>query len=42
MKFGTVDIPNPLLDALRDNKLVVFAGAGVQWVNLPACPTLNP
>ena len=29
MKFGTVDIPNPLLDALRDNKLVVFAGAGV-------------
>ena len=36
MKFGTVDIPNPLLDALRDNKLVVFAGAGVS-MGEPAC-----
>ena len=29
MKFGKVDFPKRLLDALRDNKLVVFAGAGV-------------
>ena len=29
MKLANVDFPKPLLDALRDNKLVVFAGAGV-------------
>ena len=29
MKLGTVNIPNPLLDTLRDNKLVMFAGVGV-------------
>ena len=29
MKFGTVDIPNSLLDDLHNNKVVVFAGAGV-------------
>lgn len=29
MKIGKIDFPKHLLDALRDNKLVVFAGAGV-------------
>ena len=29
MKLANVDFPKPLLDALRDNNLVVFAGAGV-------------
>ena len=29
MKIGGVDFPEPLLNALRDGKLVVFAGAGV-------------
>lgn len=36
MKFGRVDFPKPLLEALRDNKLVVFAGAGVS-MGEPAC-----
>ena len=36
MKFGKVDFPKPLLDDLRDNKLVVFAGAGVS-MGEPAC-----
>ena len=36
MKFGKVDFPRQLLDALRDNKLVVFAGAGVS-MGEPAC-----
>jgi hypothetical protein len=36
MKFGKVDFPKRLLDALRDNKLVVFAGAGVS-MGKPAC-----
>ena len=36
MKFGKVDFPKPLLDALRDNRLVVFAGAGVSKGE-PAC-----
>ena len=29
MKIAGVDFPDPLLDALRDGRLVVFAGAGV-------------
>ena len=29
MKIGGVDFPGPLLNALRDGRLVVFAGAGV-------------
>ena len=29
MKIGGVDFPEPLLNALRDGRLVVFAGAGV-------------
>lgn len=36
MKFGKVDFPKPLLDDLRDNKLVVFAGAGVS-MGKPSC-----
>ena len=29
MKIADIDFPKPILDALRDDKLVVFAGAGV-------------
>jgi hypothetical protein len=29
MRFGSVEIPEALLEALQNNKLVVFAGAGV-------------
>lgn len=29
MRIGGVDFPEPLLNALRDGQLVVFAGAGV-------------
>ncbi len=29
MKFGKIDIPNTLLDDLHNNRVVVFAGAGV-------------
>ena len=29
MKFADIDFPAPLLDALADGTLVVFAGAGV-------------
>lgn len=29
MKIGNIDFPKPLLNALRDGELVVFAGAGV-------------
>jgi len=29
MRIGSVDFPEPLLNALRDGRLVVFAGAGV-------------
>ena len=36
MKFGTVDIPNSLLDDLHNNKVVLFAGAGVSRGE-PAC-----
>ena len=38
MKIGGVDFPEPLLNALRDRRLVVFAGAGVSIgppANLP-------
>ncbi|WP_299164112.1 SIR2 family protein [Accumulibacter sp.] len=38
MKIGPCDFPEPLLAALRDNRLVVFAGAGVSRgapANLP-------
>lgn len=36
MKFGEIEFPDPLLSALRDGKLVVFAGAGVS-MGEPAC-----
>ena len=39
MKISDIDFPKPLLDALRDCKLVVFAGAGVSMgdpANLPS------
>jgi hypothetical protein len=38
MRFGDIDIPSELLKALRDSKLVIFAGAGVSMgapANLP-------
>lgn len=34
MKFGTVDIPNSLLDDLHNNKVVMFAGTGVSMGEL--------
>lgn len=36
MKIVPVDFPEPLLNALRDKRLVVFAGAGVS-MGAPAC-----
>ncbi len=36
MKIGGVDFPEPLLNALRDGRVVVFAGAGVS-MGQPAC-----
>ena len=36
MKIAEIDFPDLLLDALRDGKLVVFAGAGVS-MGEPAC-----
>lgn len=38
MKIAGIDFPRPLLDALRDGKLVIFAGTGVSMgepANLP-------
>ena len=29
MRIGGVDFPEPLLNALRDRRLVVYAGVGV-------------
>jgi hypothetical protein len=39
MRIGSTDFPEPLLNALRDGRLVVFAGAGVSMgppANLPS------
>ena len=39
MRIGGVDFPEPLLNALRDGELVIFAGAGVSMgepANLPS------
>ena len=44
MRLANVDFPNPLLDALHNNKVVVFAGAGVSMgepANLPNFETLT-
>lgn len=46
MKFGSVEIPADLVKSLQENRVVVFAGAGVsmgQPANLPDFVTLtNP
>lgn len=36
MKIANIDFPKPLLNALRDGELVIFAGAGVS-MGEPAC-----
>ena len=36
MKIANIDFPKPLLNALRDGELVVFAGAGIS-MGEPAC-----
>ena len=36
MKIAEIDFPGPLLNALRDGELVIFAGAGVS-MGTPAC-----
>ena len=36
MKLGLIDFPSALISALRDHRLVVFAGAGVS-IREPAC-----
>ena len=44
MRLANVDFPTPLLDALHNNKVVVFAGAGVSMgkpANLPNFKTLT-
>ena len=41
MKIADIEFPTPLLNALRDGKLVIFAGAGVSRGE-PAClPDFN-
>ncbi len=43
MKISGIDFPQPLLNALRDSRLVVFAGAGVSMgdpASLPSFKTL--
>ena len=39
MYLNNIDFPNQILDAVQDNKLVVFAGAGASvdksWLSLP-------
>ena len=41
MKIGGLDFPQPILDALRDDKLVVFAGAGVSMGDPANLPSFN-
>lgn len=44
MKFGNVEIPATLIDSLKHNKVIVFAGAGVSMAepaNLPDFVTLT-
>ena len=38
MRFGSVEIPEAFLEALQNNKLVVFAGAGVSKGELANYP----
>ena len=39
MKIAGIDFPKPLLDALRDDRLVVFAGAGVSMGEPASLPS---
>ena len=44
MKFGNVEIPATLIDSLKHNRVIVFAGAGVSMAtpaNLPDFVTLT-
>lgn len=41
MKIGGLDFPRPILDALRDDKLVVFAGAGVSMGKPASLPSFK-
>ena len=41
MKIAGIDFPRPLLDALRDNQLVVFAGAGVSMGEPASLPNFS-
>ena len=41
MRIGKVDFPNPVLDALKENRLVIFAGAGVSMPPPSSYPGFN-
>lgn len=41
MKIGGLDFPRPILNALRDDKLVVFAGAGVSMGKPASLPSFT-
>ena len=41
MKISGIDFPRPLLDALKDNQLVVFAGAGVSIPEPAGLPSFS-
>ena len=42
MKTSGIDFPKPLLDALKNNQLVVFAGAGVLYARARRTPVIQP
>ena len=41
MKIAGIDFPKPLLDAMRDGRLVVFAGAGVSMGEPASLPSFS-
>jgi NAD-dependent SIR2 family protein deacetylase len=41
MKISRIDLPNPLLKALQNHQLVVFAGAGVSIPQPAGLPTFR-
>ena len=41
MKIAGIEFPKPLLDALRDGRLVVFAGAGVSMGEPASLPDFS-